>query len=92
VLELPLCAGLEAGQAFGAGDGLGDSARARVPWLAAVVGPALAWSPRPRFALWLGADLVVPLLRGTFIADELLLHRIGPVGLRAALGLELRLP
>lgn len=90
-LELPLCLGVEAGQARGDGFGVQDPARVRLPWLALTAGPALAWAPRPWLALWLGLDVAVPLLRGHFTVAGLGdVHTYAPASLRAALGLEAR--
>lgn len=90
-LELPLCAGLEVGQLLGAGVGFAGARRDSILWLAAVFAPALAWTPRPRLALWLGGELALPLLRGTFSAAGLgPLFEIAPVSLRLTAGLELR--
>lgn len=90
-LELPLCAGFEVGQLLGEGVGFSGARRDSMLWLAAVFGPALAWTPRPRLALWLGGELAVPLLRGTFSAAGLgPLFEIAPISLRLTAGLELR--
>lgn len=88
-LEIPLCGGLEAGQVLARGtyDGAGSG---RLPWLAAVVGPALVWAPRRRFALWLGVELGVPLIGGNFTSDGRELSTIKRISLRAGLGLEVR--
>lgn len=91
VLEIPLCAGLEAGQAIGDGVGFPGRQRDRIAWLAAVLGPALAWAPRPWLALWLGVEVGLPLVRGSFNAAGLgTMFEFAPVSLRAALGVELR--
>jgi hypothetical protein len=93
VLEVPLCAGVEAGQAHGSGFGFPDARQARVSWAALVVAAAVAWAPRRWFALWLGAELGVPLFRGSFGIGGLgVVHRVGAVSPRAALGIELRFP
>lgn len=90
-LELPLCAGLEVGQLLGEGVGFPGARRDSILWLAAVFGAALAWTPRPRLSLWLGGELALPLLRGTFSAAGLgPLFEIAPVSLRLTAGLELR--
>jgi hypothetical protein len=93
-LEIPLCLGVEAGQAIGDADGpLARAQRARLPWLAAVAGPALAWAPRPWLALWVGVDVAVRTIPGKFtVTGAGDVHTIGPVGLRAALGVEARFP
>lgn len=91
-VEVPLCGGLEVGQALGEGVGYAGARSDRFVWAAALLGPALAWAPRPWLALWLGADLAVPLRRGSFGAAGLgTIFAIAPVSLRAALGLEFRL-
>lgn len=90
-LEVPLCLGVEAGQARGDGHGFAAPQRARLPWIALTAGPALAWAPRPWLALWAGIDLAVPLLAGRFAIENLgEVHSFAPVSLRAALGLETR--
>ncbi len=93
-LEIPLCLGVEAGQAIGDADGpLARVQRARLPWLAVVAGPALAWAPRPWLALWFGVDVAVRTIPGKFtVTGAGDVHTIGPVGLRAALGVEARFP
>lgn len=90
-VEVPLCGGLEAGQALGEGVGYAGAQADRIPWVAALLGPALAWAPRPWLALWLGVDLALPLRQASFSADGLgTMFESAPVSLRAALGLEIR--
>ena len=90
-LELLVCGGLEAGQVLGEGVGFAGKRRDRFAWLAGTVGPALAWAPRRWLALWLGAELAVPVLGGEFEARGLgRLYKIAPVSIRASLGLEAR--
>ncbi|MDC0675742.1 hypothetical protein [Nannocystis radixulma] len=90
-VEFPLCGGLEVGQVIGEGVGFVGARADRFAWVAAVFGPAIAWAPRPWLALWFGADVGLPLLRGTFSAAGLgPMYMIAPVSLRAALGLEFR--
>ena len=90
-LELWVCGGLEAGQVLGEGVGFAGKRRDRFAWLAGTVGPALAWAPRRWLALWLGAELAVPVLGGEFAARGLgRLYKIAPVSIRAGLGLEAR--
>jgi hypothetical protein len=92
-VELPVCAGLEAGEVLARPRGL-DAARAgREPWVAATLGPRLAWVPHPAVALVLGVDLVVPLVRPAFDVEGYgRVARVGPAAGRAMLGIELRLP
>ena len=91
-IEVPLCAGVEAGQLVGAGTGqtIGKATRAR-PWVAAVVGPALAITVVPRLAIVVGADLVVPAWRARFQIGTAQIHRPQPIGVRGLVGVELRL-
>lgn len=96
-LQIPMCTGLEAGAMLGRGRGATVLPRAsRSLWLAAPVGPGLLWAPRPRVALRLGIDAILALIRPGFdileagIRTEL--FRAAPIGGRASLGIELRLP
>lgn len=101
VLEIPLCAGVEAGQAIAHGYGYAGRTE-RVPWVAALVGPALAWAPRRWIALWLGVELGVPVIGGRFASCESPTNceptealpdhfNIPRYSVRAGLGLELRI-
>lgn len=92
-VELPLCAGFEAGALGGRGTGLTPQPRAASqPWVAAVLGPGLRWAVRPRVALGVDLDLLVSLVRGGFAIDEREIQRVSAVGVRALAGVELRLP
>lgn len=93
IFEVPLCAGLEAGQVVGQGLGYELRQTDRIPWAAALVGPALAWAPRRWFALWLGVDAGVPLVGGRFRSrgePDDRLYTILRFSLRAGLGVEAR--
>lgn len=93
-LEVPVCGGVEAGVVRGRGVGaaLGRAATDDLPWLALTVGPGLTWAVRPRLALSLALDLVVPLFKPIFAvqgrADPL--YSGAPAAGRATLGLEWR--
>lgn len=90
-VELPLCGGVEGGALEGQGTGATEhAARARRPWVAASLGPALAIVPIPRIAILIGTDVVVPLWRAQFVIGDRRVHRPAPVGFRAGLGIELR--
>lgn len=91
VVEVPLCVGVEAGQAIGDGLGYAGAQRDAIAWAAVTVGPALVWLLRPRLALWAGLDVALPVVRGRFSAAGLgTLFTIAPVSPRAVLGIELR--
>ncbi|MBL9105393.1 MAG: hypothetical protein JNL82_30920 [Myxococcales bacterium] len=93
IFEVPLCAGLEAGQVVGQGLGYEMRQTDRIPWAAALVGPALAWAPRRWFALWLGVDAGVPLVGGRFRSrgePDDRLYTLLRFSLRAGLGVEAR--
>lgn len=94
-LELPLCLGLELGQALARAHGFPDAGRGQLPWLAAVAAPALAWAPRRLagvVAVWAGLELGLPLRRGVFAVHGLGdLYPTGPVSLRVTLGVEVRI-
>lgn len=90
-VEFPICAGLEGGLVRGEGVGADQAVIRNRPWLAAVVGPALAWVVHPRVALWLRPELVAVLSRPKFGITGLgELHEVAPVGARAELGAEVR--
>lgn len=91
-VELPLCAGVEAGVLTGSGTGDLQPARTVTSaWAAASAGPGLAVRVAPRLALTLGVDVLVVLAyprlqipgRGTVCCDA----RVGAI---ASAGLELR--
>jgi hypothetical protein len=92
-LELPLCAGMEAGALRGRGTReTVDPEVAREPWIAALAGIALAWIPATQAALVLGVDAMVPLRRSGFTIGDAVLYEVTPVGVRGSLGVELRFP
>lgn len=96
-LELPLCAGLEAGAMRGEGRGSGVVSRpSRAPWVAAHAGSGLVVPLGAFTALRLSVDALVALAQPAFdlrIADARVeLYRAPPAGVRAAAGFELRWP
>lgn len=91
VVEFPLCGGIASGLMRGEGVGLGAPATTRLPWLAIDGGAAVTVRPVPYLGVWLGADVIVPITRPGFRIDDLgLVHRAGPVGGQAVLGIEAR--
>lgn len=92
LLEVPLCAGLEAGQVQVTGVGLQDNRRQRVTWVAGVFAPSLVVVVLRRLALWLAPELVVP-SRASYTIEELgPIFRAQPVAGRFMAGIELRFP
>jgi hypothetical protein len=93
-LELPVCLGLDAGAMRGQGRGALAQVDAAVrPWLALRLGPALAWSPVPALALWLGVDVTASLLRPRFTIDDLgPIHTVGVLSGRVFFAVEARFP
>lgn len=92
-VELPLCAGVEAGSIRG--EALAPVLNARSgsqPWVALELGPGLSWSPRPRLAVGVEASVPVPLAQAGFALDEEPVLRYAPAGVRVLGGIELRLP
>jgi hypothetical protein len=93
-LELPVCLGLDAG--LMRGQGRGALARVDVaarPLLALRIGPALAWSPVPAVALWLGIDVATAFVRPRFTIEDLgPIHTVGVLSGRLFFAVELRLP
>lgn len=94
-LELPVCAGVEAGGMRGAASGPGANQAGVVPWLAVVLGAGASWRLRPRLALWSALELVGGAVRPNFVlrdgGDTVGLFRPSPVSGRLLVGLELRL-
>lgn len=92
IVEFPVCGGFEGGQMTARlqGDLVGDDLRR--PFGLFTLGAGVGVSPRPFLALLLGVDGVVALTRPRFEVDALLLHRPQRFGVRATLGLELRVP
>ncbi|MCX4246181.1 hypothetical protein [Paraliomyxa miuraensis] len=95
-LELPLCGGLDAGAVHGEGVGVLAPRRAASLRLAAGLGAALVWRParwQQRVGPWLGADLLIALVRARFRATPTaaeLVYYTPPVGARFAAGMEVR--
>jgi len=94
-LELPVCAGLEAGGMRGAASGPSANQAGVVPWLAVVLGVGASWRLRPRLALWSALELVGGAVRPNFVlrdrGDTVGLFHPSPVSGRLLVGLELRL-
>lgn len=92
-LELPVCAGIEAGVLRGRGVGsTPDPTTATQPWVAIELGPSLLYMPNRWLALGLELDLVVALLRGGFAIGGEVAQSQAPVGARALAKLEVRFP
>lgn len=93
IVEFPLCGGFEGGQMTArplgdASDG-GDDRRGFGLFS---LGGGVGISPRPFLALLAGVDGIVALNRPTFDAAGARLHQPGRFGVRATIGLELRVP
>ncbi|MCY1008578.1 hypothetical protein OV079_24055 [Nannocystis pusilla] len=92
LVELPLCAGVELGALVVRGSGFAGARAVRTLWAAVEVQPGAVWRFSRRTALWGSVALVVPITRDSFAVDPLPeLFRIGAVGFRAAVGLEVHL-
>lgn len=93
VIEVPLCASIEAGVLRTRGLGFDGARTLRRPWVAAALGPSLLWRVHPRVAVGLGVEVGLPLVRTAAEIENLeVLHTVGPVYARALLRLEMRLP
>ncbi len=92
IVEIPLCLGVELGSMRATGFGVDDSRTTRSLWAALDLGTGLVIVPTPRLALWLGLDGQLALVRPSFlIINGGEVWRSGPLGLRAWLGVEVRL-
>lgn len=93
-VEMPLCGGGEAGAFRGdpVGDLVGNGSSVTEPYVAAIGSYEVGWAPRPFFALVGRAELVVPLLRPSFMIGEALAHQIPPASGRLFFGVEARFP
>jgi hypothetical protein len=92
-LELPICAGIEAGVLRGRGVGTTPTpTSATQPWAAVGLGPGVRYVANRWIALNLEVDLVAALLRGGFEIGDLVAQIQAPVGVRALAGLEVRFP
>ncbi len=95
-LAVALCGGVEVGAARA--DALEPARLTRHrPWLAAQAEVALRWQPRPRVALWIGAQPFLPIVFPRFeLVDPAAtsaaetIHVPTPVGIRGLVGIELR--
>lgn len=96
-LEIPLCAGLAGGamRAFGRGAEVLPRVE-RAPWIAAEAGSGLGLALGPRVSLGLSLDAIAALARPGFDIrmgpSSIAVFRASPLGGRASLGVELRLP
>lgn len=92
-LELPICAGIEAGVLRGQGVRTTPSPdSATQPWAAVGLGPGVRYIPNRWVALGLEVDVVAALLRGGFEIGGLVAQNQAPVGVRALAGVEVRFP
>lgn len=91
--EFPLMVGLEAGQLILRPRVLLPPAGHQVTWAAFLLTPSAAWVPRPWVAVVLRAGATVSLVRPEFAVEGIgRIHAPAPVGIRATLGLEFRVP
>jgi len=94
-IQLPLCAGIEAGQVIGRGIGLNlDPAKtSSLAWVAPAAAAGLWWLPIDWLGLGVELGLSVPLLRHDFGVDgiEDPVHTLGPVAFSPLAGILARL-
>ncbi len=90
--EFPVTAGLEAGALVARGDGLQVERGGAVAWASLVLSPSAVFRPRPRLGLWLGLRGHVAVLRPRIVLDDgSVVHRPGAGGIRATVGVSVRL-
>lgn len=91
-LELPSCASLEGGVMRARGVSLSQVRTSSRPWLATSVGQELVWISSRRIGVFVAVDLVINVLRPTFVVDDLgRVFAAGPVGGRLLLGPQVRI-
>lgn len=92
-LRFPLCLGVEVGTIAGRSFAVTVPGRGRAPWVATSAGGGLVASLGRRLGIAVGVDVVVPLVRAGFVIAGLgELHRVGPVAMDAAIGLQVKIP
>lgn len=92
-LEFPLCAGFEGGQLLARPLRMAPTAGIRDRGFGMFsAGASIGYSPRPFIAVFAGVDAIVALVRPRSTIGTDLLHRPGAAGVRASVGLELRVP
>jgi hypothetical protein len=91
-IEIPICAGLELGQVRALGLAPARNTRAAsYPWVAASVSGGVTWVIIERVAIFVDAAALVPFISGDFRVGDQSLQQVAPIGMRASLGVELRL-
>ncbi len=92
-IELPIMAGVDVGQIRARGVGLPDTRSADPVVVVARLGPGLRVRVHPIVAIAFELDLLVPFSRPSFsVQGHGEVFQVPPVGVRGALGLELRFP
>jgi hypothetical protein len=92
-VEVPLCAGFEAGAMWATGFGLAQPKTAIVPWGAFILGTGLSITVHRHVALRIDVDGVVPVHRARFVVeDREPVYRPAPLGARAGAAIEVRFP
>jgi hypothetical protein len=93
LIELPLCAGIEAGEVRGRGLApLPVRRSAGIPWVALKLAQGLWWAPIERLAIGVEVELLAALTRGRFVVSDIEVERVAAVGVRGLAGIEVRLP
>lgn len=91
--EFPLMGGVEAGQLLLTPRELLTPGTAQVAWAALLITPGVAWVPLRWLALTARVGTTVSFVRPDFtVAGVRTIHAPAPVGVRASLGVEFRIP
>lgn len=88
---LRTCLGLELGQVRASSRGLEQPSSAHDPWVTPNASLELASQLLAAVAITADAALLVPLVRGAYRVDEVEVHRVPPVAVRAGLGIQVQL-
>lgn len=88
---LAMCAGTELGAVVATGQGVSQPRTTASPWGAVVMGMMAGWRFAPRWTLWAGPEGLVGYAISAFTVGTSEPQPVGRGGIRAHLGVELRL-
>ncbi len=91
-VQVAITGGPELGAVTARGRGLASDGKGTTFWGAVTLGPAVTVRPVLRLGIWAAVDGFVAFARPRFRVDEIgLVHRSGPAGVRALVGVSVRM-